>query len=122
MEVVRIEDHRFQIVSDYTSFVDKLSEAEEDKNNPNFDAENAGVGIHAFRPSNSQRGLGAEYWYSNVLGVRVGYKYVPDMPGKHITMGFSIRYSGYQFDYARVPGIDVPGGSDIDKVAFLLRF
>ena len=120
--VVDTPDHRFQIVSDYASFVDKLSETEEDKNNPDFDAGKAGVGIHAFKPENSQRGLGAEYWYSNVLGIRVGYKFVPDMPGKHITIGLSIRYSGYQLDYARVPGIDVPGGSDIDKVALLLRF
>jgi len=122
LRLVDTSTHSFQIVSDYTSFVDKFSETEEDKNNPDFNAEKAGVGIHAFRPSNSQRGLGAEYWYSNTLGVRVGYKYVPDMPGKHITMGFSVRYSSYQIDYARVPGIDVPGGGDIDKVAILLRF
>ena len=118
--------HRFQIVSDYTSFVDKLSKTEEDKNNPDFDAKRAGVGMHAFRPENSQKGLGAEYWYSNVLGMRVGLRYVPDMPGDeitdHLTMGFSVKYSGYQLDYARVPGIDVPGGGDIDKVAILLRF
>ena len=122
LRLVDTPSHRFQVVSDYTSFVDKLSETEEDKNNPDFDAKRAGVGIHAFRPESSQRGLGAEYWYANTLGMRVGYKYVPDMPGKHITMGFSVRYSGYQIDYARVPGIDVPGGSDIDKVALLLRF
>ena len=122
LRLVDTPAHRFQIVSDYTSFVDKLSEAEEDKENPDFDAKKAGVGVYAFLPENSQRGLGAEYWYSNALGVRVGYKYVPDMPGKHITMGFSVRYSGYQIDYARVPGIDVPGGSDIDKVALLFRF
>ncbi len=122
VKVIDTPDHRFQIVSDYTSLVDKLSEAEEDKENPAFDAEKAGVGIHALRPSNSKRGLGAEYWYASVLGIRVGYKYVPDMPGKHITMGFSIRYENYQIDYARVPGIDVPGGGDIDKIAILLRF
>jgi len=120
--VVDTPNHRFLVASDYTSFVDKMSETEEDKSNPAFDAKRAGVGIHAFRPENSQRGLGAEYWYSNVLGIRVGYRYIPDMPGKHVTMGFSIRYSGYQFDYARVPGIDVPGGGDIDKVALLFRF
>ena len=124
--VVDTPNHRLLAVSDYTSFVDKMSETEEDKNNPDFDAKKAGVGIHAFRPDNSQRGLGAEYWYSNVLGIRVGLRYVPDMGGDdiadHITMGFSVRYSGYQFDYARIPGIDVPGGGDIDKVALLFRF
>jgi len=120
--VVDTPEHRFQIVSDYTSMVDKLGETEEDKENTAFDAEKAGVGIHALRPSNSKRGIGGEYWYANVLGIRVGYKYVPDMPGKHITMGFSVRYENYQIDYARVPGIDVPGGGDIDKVAILLRF
>lgn len=113
--------HRLQIVSDYTSFIDKLSESKEDSENPNFDAQKAGVGIHAFRPDRSQRGLGAEYWYSNILGVRLGYKYIPDRPGKHITMGFSIRYTGYQFDYARIPGIDDPNGGDLDTVALLIR-
>ncbi|MBD3183597.1 PorV/PorQ family protein [Candidatus Poribacteria bacterium] len=120
--VIDMPSHRLQLLSDYTSFIDKLSETEEDSANPDFDASKAGVGIHAFKPNNSQQGVGAEYWYSNILGVRVGYKYIPDMPGDHITMGFSIRYSGYQFDYARVPGIDVPGGGDIDKVALMFRF
>lgn len=126
LKLVDTPAHRFQIVSDYTSFVDKLSESDEDKENPDFDAKKVGVGIHAFRPENSQRGLGAEYWYSNTIGVRVGYKYMPDMPSDdisdHITMGFSVRYSMYQFDYARVPGIGIPGGGDIDEVAFLFRF
>jgi len=115
-------DHRFQIVFDYTSYIDKLSETEEDKKEPKFDAVKAGVGIHALRPENSQQGFGAEYWYANMLGIRVGYKYVPDKPGSRITMGFSIRYSNYQIDYARVPGADVPGGGDIDKVAVMFRF
>jgi hypothetical protein len=126
LKAVDVEAHRLYIVSDYTSFVDKMSESEEDKNNPLFDAKHAGVGIHALRPENSQRGLGAEYWYANALGLRVGYKYVPDMPSDdvtdHITMGLSVRYAGYQLDYARVPGIDVPGGGDIDKIALLFRF
>ena len=122
LKLVDTPAHRFQIVSDYTSLVDKLSETEEDKENPDFDARKAGVGVHAFRPENSQRGLGAEYWYSNVLGMRVGYRYIPDMTGKRTTMGFSVRYSGYQIDYAKVPGIGIEGGGDIDKVALLFRF
>ena len=123
LKLVDTSAHRLHLVSDYTSFVDKLSEAEEDKINPVFDAQKAGVGIHAFRPENSQRGVGAEYWYANALGLRVGYKYVPDMPGDHITMGLSVRYSGYQFDYARVPGVlDIGGAGDIDKFALLFRF
>jgi len=126
LNLVDMPAHRLNVVSDYTSFVDKLSETKEDKNSPVFDAKRAGVGIHALRPENCERGLGMEYWYANVLGLRVGYKYVPDMPSDditdHITMGLSIRYSGYQFDYARVPGIDVPGGGDIDKFALLFRF
>jgi hypothetical protein len=122
LKLLETPSHKFLVVSDYTSFVDKLTETEDDKSNPDFDAERAGVGIYAFLPENSQRGLGAEYWYADVLGLRVGYKHVPDMPGKHITMGLSVRYSGYQLDYARVPGVDVPGGGDIDKFAILLRF
>lgn len=122
VKILDTPSHRLQVTSDYTSYVDKLSETDEDKENPEFDAKRAGVGIYAFQPANSQKGVGAEYWYSNILGVRVGYKDVPDRPGKHLTAGFSIRYTGYQFDYARVPGVDVPGGGDIDMVSFLLRF
>jgi len=122
--VIDTPSHRFLVASDYTSFVDKMSETEEDKSNPVFDNKKAGVGIHAFRPDNSQKGLGAEYWYSNVLGVRVGLRYTPGKGGSdiadHTTMGFSIRYSGYQFDYARVPGSGV--AKDIDTVALLFRF
>jgi len=122
LRFVDTPNHRFQILFDYTSFIDKLSETAEDKKEPRFDPVKAGVGIYAFRPNNSQQGLGAEYWYANMLGMRVGYKYVPDKPGSRITMGFSIRYANYQIDYARVPGADVPGGGDIDKVAVMFRF
>ena len=122
IKVFETPSHRFQVVSDFTSFIDKMSKTEEDKQNPKFDAKSAGVGIHAFRPENSQKGFGAEYWYANSLGIRVGYKNVPDTPGRHITMGFSVRYANYQIDYARVPGTDVPGGGDIDKFAIMIRF
>jgi hypothetical protein len=120
--LVDTPNHRFQVVTDYTSYIDKLSETEEDKNEPLFDAVRAGVGIYAFRPDNSKRGVGLEYWYANILGLRVGYKFEPDKPGSRITMGFSIRYSNYEIDYARVPGSDIPGGGDIDKIAVLIRF
>jgi hypothetical protein len=122
LKLIDTPAHRFQLVSDYTSFIDKLSETEEDKKEPRFDRVQAGVGIYAFRPDNSQQGVGAEYWYANMLGIRVGYKYVPDRPGNRVTMGFSIRYSNYQFDYARIPGVDIPGGGDIDKIAVMFRF
>ncbi|HGJ64351.1 TPA: PorV/PorQ family protein [bacterium] len=115
-------EHRFQLVTDYTSYIDKLRQTEEDKKEPLFDPVRAGVGIYAFRPDNSKRGIGLEYWYANMLGIRVGYKYEPDKPGSRITMGFSIRYSNYEIDYARVPGSDIPGGGDIDKIAILIRF
>ena len=122
LKLIETPAHRFQLVSDYTSFIDKLKETEEDKKEPKFDPVKAGVGIYAFRPDNSQQSIGAEYWYANMLGIRVGYKYVPDRPGNRVTMGFSIRYSNYQIDYARVPGIDIPGGGDIDKIAVMFRF
>jgi len=115
-------EHRFQLVTDYTSYIDKLRETEEDKEEPLFDPVRAGVGMYAFRPDNSKRGIGLEYWYANMLGIRVGYKYEPDKPGSRITMGFSIRYSNYEIDYARVPGSDIPEGGDVDKIAVLIRF
>lgn len=122
-------DHRLQIVSDYTSFVDKFSKTDEDKrweeeNGKEMDVRKAGIGIHALRPENSQKGIGAEYWYSNVLGMRVGYRYIPEVDDDHYTVGFSIRYAGYQLDYARVTGVsDIsPDGGNIDEFSILLRF
>lgn len=120
--LVDTDTHRFQLVTDYTSYIDKLRQTEEDKAEPLFDPVRAGVGIYAFRPDNSKRGIGLEYWYANMLGIRVGYKYEPDKPGSRITMGFSIRYSNYEIDYARVPGSDIPGGGDVDKIAVLIKF
>jgi len=121
--------HRLQIVTDYTSFVDKLSKTDEDKkweeeNDKEMDSRKAGIGAYALLPENSQRGLGAEYWYSNVLGIRVGYRYVPEVDANHVTVGFSIRYAGYQLDYARVPGVGdiAEDGGDIDEFALLIRF
>ena len=124
LRLVDTPDHRFQIAFDYTSFIDKFSETKEDKTNPEFDPVGAGVGIYAFRPKVSEQGLGAEYWYANTLGLRVGYKYVPDKEDtSRITVGFSIRYANYQIDYARVPGVNLSGSTtEIDKLSVMFRF
>lgn len=123
VRVLDMPSHRLQITSDYTSFIDKLRETDEDKKNPDFNSQKAGVGIHAFRSENSQKGLGAEYWYSNILGLRIGYRLIPDRPDNHLTVGFSIRYSNYQFDYAMLPKLDnVQDAKPINLVSLLLRF
>ncbi|HIE26721.1 TPA: PorV/PorQ family protein [Candidatus Poribacteria bacterium] len=144
------EYHKLQLVGDFTAFIDKLSEDDEEgleevveqrytENNPenktkeqirsDIEAER-GVGIHAFRYSNMSKSIGAEYWLANILALRVGYKVDPFMPVvinefedhvDRVTAGIGIRYSNYQFDYALVPG-GGPNNKRLNTFALLIRF
>jgi hypothetical protein len=57
-----------------------------------------------------QTSIGAEYWYSNpkLIGLRAGYFYEDPDRGKRkfITMGASIRYSLYGFDFSYISTIE----------------
>ncbi|MBM3235759.1 PorV/PorQ family protein [Candidatus Poribacteria bacterium] len=137
--------NRFQLVGDATAFIDKLREDDEEglnevveqrykENNPenktkeqiraDIEAER-GVGIHAFRYGNMAKSIGAEYWFANILALRVGYKIDPFMPVvdpiDHVTGGIGIRYLNYQLDYAMVPG-GGPNNKRLNTFALLIRF
>ncbi|MBD3373274.1 MAG: PorV/PorQ family protein [Candidatus Coatesbacteria bacterium] len=46
---------------------------------------------------------GAEYWYAGIVGLRVGYYYEEDANLQGTSFGVSLRYAGFQFDFAQVP-------------------
>jgi hypothetical protein len=48
-------------------------------------------------------GVGAEYWYADIIGLRVGYYYDESGAVKGTSFGFSVRYLGIQFDFAQQP-------------------
>lgn len=51
--------------------------------------------------------IGVEYFYRNIVGFRMGY--YRDAYGEisGATLGFGVRYYGFEFDYARVPEGDL---------------
>ena len=48
-------------------------------------------------------GVGGEYWYAGIVGLRVGYYYDESGAVKGTSFGFSVRYLGIQFDFAQQP-------------------
>jgi hypothetical protein len=46
--------------------------------------------------------LGLEYWYSDLVGLRMGYYYDKLGDRKPVTFGFSLAYSSYRFDFGYV--------------------
>lgn len=134
VDLIDTNYHRFRIVADFTAFIDKLSEEKDEEDEEFMEKENLtwdelqakrGVGIHAFRWNNMQKSVGAEYWFGNILALRVGYK---DEPGinllsfdEHLTYGLGLRIMNYQFDYALTPG-GGPQNNRLHTVALLFRF
>ena len=140
--------HQFQIVGDFTAFIDKLKEDDEEgleeavnerfeNNNPDgktkdeirndIEAER-GVGINAFRYDNMVKSLGAEYWFGDeriALALRMGYKEDPfiNLPeiDDRLTYGIGIRAINYQLDYASVPG-GGPDNNRLNTFALVIRF
>ena len=47
-------------------------------------------------------GIGAEYWYSNLIALRTGYHFDEVGKANYATFGFGIKYSLYRFDFAYV--------------------
>jgi hypothetical protein len=62
--------------------------------------------------------VGLEYWYSNIAGMRAGYVYDDKGVQKYITLGFSLQYSNYRFDFAYVP----PTNEDYNRMGRTIRF
>ncbi len=55
------------------------------------------------------RHIGAEYWYSNFIALRAGYKYDKEGEVKHLTFGAGLKISPFRLDFAYVPSsIDSP--------------
>lgn len=50
--------------------------------------------------------LGIEYWYSNYVGLRTGYVYDDKGVQKYFTLGASLQYSNYRFDFSYIPSTD----------------
>ncbi|MCK4593064.1 PorV/PorQ family protein [bacterium] len=48
-------------------------------------------------------GVGGEYWYADIVGLRVGYYYDESGAVVGTSFGFSLRYLGIQFDFAQQP-------------------
>jgi hypothetical protein len=46
--------------------------------------------------------VGLEYWYSDLVGLRMGYYYDKLGDRKPVTFGFSLAYSSYRFDFGYV--------------------
>lgn len=82
-KVIKLNELRFAF--DYTKY---LVEMEDDF------ATEIGEGI---------LGVGAEYWYAGIVGLRVGYYYEEAANLEGTSFGVSLRYAGFQFDFAQVP-------------------
>ncbi len=50
--------------------------------------------------------LGIEYWYSNYVGLRTGYVYDDKGVQKYVTLGASLQYANYRFDFSYIPSTD----------------
>lgn len=120
--------HLLRVTTDFIAFVDKLAESEEEKKiaaELKVDKAAKGIGMDAFRWRNLQKSVGLEYWLGDILALRAGYKDDPFIDvadiQENLTFGFGVKYTIFQFDYARVRG-GGPDNKQINTLALLLRF
>lgn len=52
------------------------------------------------------RHIGAEYWYSNFMALRAGYKYDKEGFVKHLTFGAGLQLKAFRLDFAYIPSSD----------------
>jgi hypothetical protein len=62
--------------------------------------------------------LGLEYWYSNIAGLRAGYVYDKIGVQRYVTLGASLQYSSYRFDFAYIP----PSNDSFNRLGRTIRF
>jgi hypothetical protein len=62
--------------------------------------------------------VGLEYWYSNYVGFRGGYVYDKIGSQNYFTLGFSMQYNAYRFDFAYIP----PSSEAKNRLGNTLRF
>lgn len=71
---------------------------------------------------NAIRHFGAEYWYSNLIALRAGYKYDKEGEVKHPTFGAGLQYQAARFDMAYIPSsVDSPLANTL-RISFSLIF
>ena len=62
--------------------------------------------------------VGIEYWYSNLFGARGGYVYDKIGVQKYFTLGLSLQYTDYRFDFAYIP----PSNEEFNRLGNTIRF
>ena len=62
--------------------------------------------------------LGLEYWYSNYVALRSGYVYDKIGVQRYFTLGASLQYSSYRFDFAYIP----PSDESFNRLGNTIRF
>ncbi|OQX91633.1 MAG: hypothetical protein B6D58_07100 [candidate division Zixibacteria bacterium 4484_95] len=50
--------------------------------------------------------IGAEYWYSNYVSLRAGYIYDEIGEQRYLTLGASLQWTNYRFDFSYIPASD----------------
>jgi len=65
-------------------------------------------------------GVGAEYWYGGIVGLRVGYYYDDAGHVEGTSFGVSLQYGGFQFDFAQQPEGELFGMQN--RFSFSYRF
>jgi len=68
--------------------------------------------------TNSSLSVGTEYWYRNLIALRLGYLGKEgDVEG--FTQGLGLRYRGYEIDFANVPWGEL---GNLQRISFTTRF
>jgi hypothetical protein len=62
--------------------------------------------------------IGLEYWYSNYVALRGGYVYDKIGVQHYFTLGASLQYSDYRFDFAYIP----PSNEAFNRLGNTIRF
>ncbi len=62
--------------------------------------------------------IGIEYWYSNYVALRAGYVYDKIGVQKYFTLGTSLQYSSYRFDFSYIPA----SSEETNRLANTMRF
>lgn len=62
--------------------------------------------------------IGLEYWYSNYVALRTGYVYDDVGVQKYFTLGASLQYSNYRFDFSYIPS----SNPDFNRLGNTMRF
>ena len=66
--------------------------------------------------------IGGEYWYSDFIALRAGYKHDEEGDVKHLTFGAGLQYQAARFDLAYIPSsVDSPL-ANILRISFSLMF